>query len=147
MNMGKPMPAIFFGHGNPMNALMRNAWTDWAIQSLDVSGLTSAAPAEYESYLPDIGQIYEANFDGAILNLRYESEAVLTVTDQAKGTSETVRMSTTEIRAGIYMISWQETSKTTVVHVADFENGIVYANITQSDGTFLRLKGTLKRLK
>jgi aromatic ring-opening dioxygenase catalytic subunit (LigB family) len=25
------MPAIFFGHGNPMNALTRNAWTEgWA---------------------------------------------------------------------------------------------------------------------
>src|ERR1044072_1649435 len=31
MAMIKPMPAIFFGHGNPMNALQSNAWTEgWA---------------------------------------------------------------------------------------------------------------------
>ena len=29
--MAKPMPAIFFGHGNPMNAVQRNAYTEgWA---------------------------------------------------------------------------------------------------------------------
>lgn len=119
----------------------------WVIRSLDISNLTSATPAEYENYLPDIGHLYEVHFDGAVLNVRYESEEVLTLTDQANGTSETVRMSTTEIRPGVLMFSWQEASKTTVVHVVDFENGTVYANITRSDATFLRLKGTLKRLQ
>jgi 4,5-DOPA dioxygenase extradiol len=31
MDMAKPMPAVFFGHGNPMNALDRNKYTEgWA---------------------------------------------------------------------------------------------------------------------
>src|SRR5437588_715982 len=29
--MTNPMPAVFFGHGNPLNALVRNEWTEgWA---------------------------------------------------------------------------------------------------------------------
>jgi 4,5-DOPA dioxygenase extradiol len=29
--MPQAMPAVFFGHGNPMNALLRNAYTEsWA---------------------------------------------------------------------------------------------------------------------
>jgi len=36
--MAKSMPAIFFGHGNPMNALIHNVWTDgrdWLFVSHD----------------------------------------------------------------------------------------------------------------
>ena len=120
---------------------------NWAIQSLDIGTFTPADPAEYESYLPDVGHIYEVHFDSGVLNVRYESEEVMTFTDQTKGTFETVRMSSTEIRPGVLMISWQEASKTTAVHVVDFENRIVYAHSTQSGGAFLRMKGILKRLQ
>ena len=42
--MAKPMPAIFFGHGNPMNALAHNAWTDgWAAIGKEIPRPTSRA--------------------------------------------------------------------------------------------------------
>jgi len=120
---------------------------NWAIHSLDAGDLGTAAPAEYESHLPNVGHIYEVRFAGAILNVRYESEEVMTLTDQAKGASETVRISTAEIRPGVLMISWQEASKATAVHVVDFEHGVVYATTARSDGSFIRMKGALKRLQ
>ncbi len=45
------------------------------------------------------------------------------------------------------MVSWQEASKATVVHIEDFENEIVYTNITMPDNTFVQLKGTLKKVQ
>jgi hypothetical protein len=64
-----------------------------------------------------------------------------------KGISETVQISVTPIRPGVFMISWQEADKTTVVHVEDFENGIVHTNVTEPNGAFLRRSGTLKKLQ
>ena len=35
--MGTPMPVVFFGHGNPMNALQDNAYTrGWALIGREV---------------------------------------------------------------------------------------------------------------
>ena len=117
-----------------------------AMHRLDV-GSTSAAPEEYDSHLPVVGHTYEAAFDDAVLHLRFESETVMTVTDPAKGTSETVQMEAMGIRPGVVMISWQEASKATMVSVGDFENGIIYTNVTRYDGTFLRMQGTLQKLR
>ena len=37
LHMAKLMPAIFFGHGNPMNAIAHNSWTDaWAAIGKDI---------------------------------------------------------------------------------------------------------------
>jgi putative methionine-R-sulfoxide reductase with GAF domain len=75
---------------------------------------------------------------------------VLTITTAAgpfKGSSETIQIVVTLIRAGVFLISWQEADKTTVVDVADFENGIVHTIVTESNGVFLRRSGTLKPLQ
>jgi len=64
-----------------------------------------------------------------------------------EGTSETVQIAVTPIRPGVFLICWQEADKTTVVHVQDFENGIVHTHITERIGAFIRRSGTLKKLR
>jgi len=51
--MAKSMPAIFFGHGNPMNALEHNAWTDaWAKIGKDIGRPRAVLCVSAHWYLP-----------------------------------------------------------------------------------------------
>lgn len=51
--MAKPMPAIFFGHGNPMNALAHNSWTDaWATIGKDIPRPRAVLCVSAHWYLP-----------------------------------------------------------------------------------------------
>jgi 4,5-DOPA dioxygenase extradiol len=51
--MAKPMPAIFFGHGNPMNALEHNAWTEgWATIGKNVRRPRAVLSISAHWYLP-----------------------------------------------------------------------------------------------
>ncbi|WP_459640642.1 MoaF-related domain-containing protein [Flavobacterium sp. CGRL2] len=92
---------------------------------------------------------FHANFGDFAFELSFESETQLTwkaLTNEEFGAFETVAITKTEIRPNIYMIYWKEKSGTTVTHVEDFENGIVYTNITDPNNNFTNLKGTLKQL-
>jgi hypothetical protein len=68
------------------------------------------------------------------------------ILDNGFGTPETVRTTMVEIRPNVYMVYWKEKSNTTVVHVEDFENGVVHTNITVDKDTFLNLSGTLTEI-
>ena len=62
-------------------------------------------------YFPAVGHVYEANFGSWVHHLHFESETVMTLTNIGgpySGTAETVQISVTLIRQGIFMISWQE---------------------------------------
>jgi 4,5-DOPA dioxygenase extradiol len=49
------MPAIFFGHGNPMNALSRNAWTDaWVEIGSSVARPKAILCISAHWYIPDL---------------------------------------------------------------------------------------------
>jgi molybdenum cofactor biosynthesis MoaF-like protein len=104
----------------------------------------------FTTRFPAVGHVYEAHFDSWVHHLHFESETVMTLTNAEgpfKGTSETVQIAVTPIRPGVFMISWQEKDKTTVVHVEDYENSIVHTNITERSGAFIRRSGTLKQLQ
>ena len=51
--MTERMPAIFFGHGNPMNAIQKNAWTDgWATVGNGMSRPKAIVCVSAHWYLP-----------------------------------------------------------------------------------------------
>ncbi len=99
---------------------------------------------------PAVGHVYEAHFGSWVHHLHFESETVMTLTNAEgpfAGTSETVQIAVTPIRPGVFLICWQEADKTTVVHVEDFENGIVHTNITKPRGGFIHRSGTWKQVQ
>lgn len=51
--MTKPMPAIFFGHGNPMNALLSNAYTKgWAAIGAEIPRPKAVLSISAHWYIP-----------------------------------------------------------------------------------------------
>ncbi len=51
--MAKPMPAIFFGHGNPMNALLSNDYTKgWAAIGTDIPRPAAVLSISAHWYIP-----------------------------------------------------------------------------------------------
>ncbi|MFB8105515.1 MULTISPECIES: hypothetical protein [Streptomyces] len=59
------------------------------------------------------------------------------------GHTETVRLDLREIREGLYLNSWTESSGATVTHLEDFANATVYSNVTV-DGVLHNFVGTIK---
>jgi len=90
-----------------------NFYGRWTMQSL-----------EDEEGFPTAGRSYEVNFDDARLQIRFESGNLMTITDVVQNTSETVQVTVTAVRSGIFMLSWQDT----VVWVVDLDNGVVFTN-------------------
>lgn len=98
-----------------------------------------------------VGHVYEVDYGGDYL-VRFEFHSVRSMTiygmkGKYKGVIETVEISVTFIRPGVFMVAWQEENKTTVVHIEDFAKGVIYANITLPGNTSLRMKGPFKQVK
>jgi hypothetical protein len=98
-----------------------------------------------------IGKTYLFDFgESAKYRLRFVDERNLEVTVVADsyykpGTLNKFVTQRTQLRPDLYMATWTEPATgNTVIHVQDFENGIVYINITDlASKGFWTLKGTI----
>lgn len=111
------------------------------------------APASYQvktadATFPGLGHTVQVDF-GNKWDLHFHSmtEMVFTPAGQPESEGGKVKIAVTPIRPGVFMVTWQEEDNTTVVHVEDYEKGILFTNIGTPDGKFYNLKGTLKIVK
>lgn len=95
--------------------------------------------------IPVIGHKFIADFgeDRYLLDFLSESQLKIELL-QGMGRNQTIDIKRTRIRPNVYMVTWQEVDNSTVTHLEDFEQGIVYTNITMPDLTYYNYKGTLK---
>jgi hypothetical protein len=93
-----------------------------------------------------IGNKFKVDFGEYVFELNFETETQMTyepLGSDALGKAEMVEITRTQIRTNVFMVYWKEKSNTTVTHIQDFENELVYTNITTPDNSFLNMKGTL----
>jgi len=50
------------------------------------------------------------------------------------------------ITDGIFLVTWQESDKTTVVHIENYNRQTIVTNITEPDLTFDQFHGTFRQL-
>lgn len=100
---------------------------------------------------PAVGHLYEVDYGGDLL-VRFKFHSVSSMTiygmkGKYKDFVETVRIEVTSIRKDVFMVAWQEENQTTVVHVEDFGERVIYANITKPGNEFMRIEGPFRRVE
>ncbi|MBI2714078.1 MAG: hypothetical protein HYX37_06435 [Rhizobiales bacterium] len=100
-----------------------------------------------QDQFPAIGHRYLVDFQAFRVELNFASETSLTYTgvrpDGSHGDSETVTITVEPIRDQLYLVTWQEADKTTVVHLEDYKNNTIITNITDANGSFSKFYGTM----
>lgn len=97
---------------------------------------------------PGTGHRYLVDFKAFRVELYFQSESSLTYTgikaNGSHGSSETVSITVEPIRDQLFLVTWQESDKTTVVHLEGYKLNTIITNITDPDGTFSKYHGQMK---
>jgi hypothetical protein len=88
---------------------------------------------------PAVGHRYLVDFTAFRVELLFHSQTSLTWTgikpDGSHGDSETESISVEPLRDDLFLVTWQESDKTTVVHIEDYKNNRIITNITSPPDT------------
>ena len=99
---------------------------------------------------PAIGHRYLVDFIAFRVQLYFASAESLTYYNVAKdGTivgSETLAIKVEPIAERIFLVTWQESDKTTVVHIENYVNNTIVTNITGPDLSFRQFHGAFVEL-
>ena len=99
---------------------------------------------------PAVGHRYLVDFRAFRVELHFTSATSMTYTqiksDGGRGDSETVDITVEPIRDQLFLVTWQEHDKTTVVHLEDYKENTIITNITEPDLTFAKFHGTFTHL-
>ncbi|MDC7789869.1 hypothetical protein PQJ75_14105 [Rhodoplanes sp. TEM] len=99
---------------------------------------------------PATGHRYLVDFQAFRVELHFESDSRLTYTgiraDGSHGASETVTIAVEPVRDRLFLVTWQEADRTTVVHLEDFKTNTIVTHITGPDSSFSIFHGTMTQL-
>jgi hypothetical protein len=121
---------------------------------LIASSLRRHAMTAHQNFLPEtiskmteypIGIVFDVKFDAFAARLSTLPNSLLRfhIAEGPYAHTETVKIQSTVIRPGVFLVSWVEASGATVVHVEDFAQGCLYSHATLPDGTFLRMRAAI----
>jgi len=96
---------------------------------------------------PAVGHRYLVDFQAFRVELHFESMKSLTFAgvgqDGSRGDPSTVKITVEPIRDQMFLVTWQESDNTTVVHLEDYKEMTIITNITGSDGSFSKFRGKM----
>lgn len=98
-----------------------------------------------------IGHTWKADFGQFSFHLEFHSDTAMSFRpvrpDGSLGEATTVEITRTELRPDLWLVSWDEpTLQNTVVHIQDFEKGLVWTHISSlGQQKFMRFKGQLTK--
>jgi hypothetical protein len=99
---------------------------------------------------PAVGHRYLVDFQVFRVQLYFESDTQMTYTgvkaDGSLGGAETVTIKVEPLRENLFLVTWQESDKTTVVHIEDYKNHTIITNITNPDNTFSQYQGKVAQI-